>query len=81
MFFASNICCVSSGTVNARYCWEPRDVSGAQLTGIVAERLRRYQKDPAVAPPAEGQGGVGGGGEYVPWAYQPLVSEPAPKAR
>ena len=24
-------------------------------------------------------GGVGGGGEYVPWAYQPLVSEPAPK--
>ena len=26
-------------------------------------------------------GGVGGGGEYVPWAYQPLVSEPAPKAR
>ena len=30
MFFASNICCVSSGTVNARYCWEPRDVSGAK---------------------------------------------------
>ena len=29
MFFASNICCVNSGTVNARYCWEPRDVSGA----------------------------------------------------
>merc|ERR1719214_475312 len=28
MFFASNICCVSSGTVRARYCWEPRDVSG-----------------------------------------------------
>merc|ERR1712013_231147 len=21
MFFASNICCVSSGTVRARYCW------------------------------------------------------------
>ena len=30
MFFASNICCVSSGTVNARYCWEPRDVNGAK---------------------------------------------------
>merc|ERR1711920_787465 len=30
MFFASNICCVSSGTVNARYCWEPLDVSGAK---------------------------------------------------
>merc|ERR1719420_1739262 len=26
MFFASNICCVSSGTVSARYCCEPRDV-------------------------------------------------------
>ena len=30
MFLASNICCVSSGTVSARYCWEPRDVSGAK---------------------------------------------------
>merc|ERR1711981_1466095 len=30
MFFASNICCVSSGTVSARYCCEPRDVSGAK---------------------------------------------------
>merc|ERR1712176_763887 len=30
MFFASNICCVSSGTVNARYCCEPRDVRGAK---------------------------------------------------
>ena len=30
MFLASNICCVNSGTVNARYCWEPRDVSGAK---------------------------------------------------
>merc|ERR1711937_1096992 len=30
MFLASNICCVSSGTVKARYCWEPRDVSGAK---------------------------------------------------
>merc|ERR1740127_35732 len=29
MFFASNICWVSSGTVNARYCWEPREVKGA----------------------------------------------------
>merc|ERR1711988_1903613 len=28
MFFASNICCVSSGTVSARYCCEPRDVNG-----------------------------------------------------
>merc|ERR1712098_729324 len=26
MFFASNVCCVSSGTVSARYCCEPRDV-------------------------------------------------------
>ena len=25
-----DICCVSSGTVNARYCCEPRDVSGAK---------------------------------------------------
>merc|ERR1719461_2354760 len=30
MFFASNICCVSSGTVSARYCCDPRDVSGAK---------------------------------------------------
>merc|ERR1719208_484493 len=30
MFLASNICCVSSGTVNARYCWLPRLVSGAK---------------------------------------------------
>ena len=26
---AINICCVSSGTVKARYCCEPRDVKGA----------------------------------------------------
>jgi len=30
IFLASNICCVSSGTVSARYCCEPRDVSGAK---------------------------------------------------
>merc|ERR1719412_930524 len=30
MFLASNICWVSSGTVRARYCWEPREVSGAK---------------------------------------------------
>merc|ERR1712216_807624 len=30
MFFASNICWVSSGTVSARYCCEPREVSGAK---------------------------------------------------
>merc|ERR1719343_6415 len=30
IFLASNICCVSSGTVRARYCCEPRDVSGAK---------------------------------------------------
>mmetsp|Transcript_110201 Transcript_110201/g.206573 ORF Transcript_110201/g.206573 Transcript_110201/m.206573 type:complete len:225 (-) Transcript_110201:649-1323(-) len=30
IFFASNICCVSSGTVNARYCCDPREVSGAK---------------------------------------------------
>merc|ERR1711939_94969 len=30
MFLASNICCVSSGTVSERYCCEPRDVSGAK---------------------------------------------------
>merc|ERR1719434_121978 len=30
MFLASNICCVSSGTVRARYCCEPRDVNGAK---------------------------------------------------
>merc|ERR1711972_278946 len=29
MFLASNICCVNSGTVRARYCCEPREVSGA----------------------------------------------------
>merc|ERR1719379_297535 len=29
MFLASNICWVSSGTVRARYCWEPREVRGA----------------------------------------------------
>merc|ERR1719379_662952 len=30
MFLASNICWVSSGTVSARYCWEPREVSGVK---------------------------------------------------
>merc|ERR1719470_694005 len=30
MFFASNICWVSSGTVSARYCCDPREVSGAK---------------------------------------------------
>merc|ERR1719238_2605714 len=29
IFFASNICCVSSGTVNALYCCDPREVKGA----------------------------------------------------
>merc|ERR1740117_2115819 len=29
MFLASNICWVSSGTVSARYCWEPLEVRGA----------------------------------------------------
>merc|ERR1719447_1117465 len=29
MFFESNICWVSSGTVRARYCWLPREVRGA----------------------------------------------------
>merc|ERR1719446_1055493 len=32
MFLASNICWVSSGTVSERYCWEPREVSGAKPT-------------------------------------------------
>merc|ERR1711994_879796 len=30
MFLASNICCVSSGTVRDLYCWLPRDVRGAK---------------------------------------------------
>merc|ERR1740123_1595468 len=30
MFLASNICWVSSGTVKARYCCEPREVRGAK---------------------------------------------------
>merc|ERR1711934_113486 len=30
MFLASNICWVSSGTVSARYCWDPREVSGVK---------------------------------------------------
>merc|ERR1711907_327414 len=30
MFLASNCCWVSSGTVRARYCWEPREVRGAK---------------------------------------------------
>ena len=32
MFLASHICCVSSGTVSARYCWLPRLVSGVKPT-------------------------------------------------
>lgn len=32
MFFASHICCVSSGMVRARYCCDPRDVRGAKPT-------------------------------------------------
>merc|ERR1719308_823428 len=30
MFLASNICCVSSGTVRALYCWLPLAVKGAK---------------------------------------------------
>jgi len=30
MFLASNVCWTSSGTVRARYCWLPRDVSRAK---------------------------------------------------
>merc|ERR1711894_622153 len=30
MFLASNICWVSSGTVKARYCWDPLEVKGAK---------------------------------------------------
>lgn len=32
MFLASNICCVNSGTVTARYCCDPRAVKGAKPT-------------------------------------------------
>jgi len=32
MFFASNICWVNSGTVSARYCWDPLEVKGANPT-------------------------------------------------
>ncbi len=32
MFLASHICCVSSGTLSARYCWLPREVSGVKPT-------------------------------------------------
>ncbi|BAS77163.1 Os02g0167366 [Oryza sativa Japonica Group] len=32
MFLASHICWVSSGTVRARYCWDPLEVSGAKPT-------------------------------------------------
>ena len=32
MFLASHICCVSSGTVSARYCCDPREVKGANPT-------------------------------------------------
>ncbi len=32
MFLASNICCVSSATVTARYCWLPLAVRGAKPT-------------------------------------------------
>ena len=32
MFLASHICCVSSGTLRARYCWLPREVSGVKPT-------------------------------------------------
>ena len=49
MFFASNICCVSSGTVNARYCWEPRDVSGAKpfmKKCLVIRVVTRYSTSP-----------------------------------
>merc|ERR1712165_87829 len=30
IFLASNICCVNSGTVKARYCWLPLEVNGAK---------------------------------------------------
>merc|ERR1712118_331215 len=56
MFLASNICCVSSGTVRARYCCDPRDVSGAkpvmkkwrrQVTPLIAA-LTRWLRSPYV---------------------------------
>lgn len=40
MFLASNICCVSSGTVSARYCCEPRDVSGEKPENSEREGMR-----------------------------------------
>merc|ERR1719464_296777 len=43
MFLASNICWVSSGTVRARYCCEPRDVRGAKP---VMKKWRREEVVP-----------------------------------
>merc|ERR1712078_637523 len=37
MFFASNICCVSSGTVNARYCCQRREA--------VHEEMKARERD------------------------------------
>merc|ERR1711904_53992 len=54
MFLASNICWVSSGTVRARYCWDPREVRAvtpdiqaehkwlrSPYVGVVSLRVRK----------------------------------------
>jgi len=43
MFLASNCCWVNSGTVRARYCWEPRDVwrdGGREDEGKEGRRIK-----------------------------------------
>eukprot|EP01047_Picozoa_sp_COSAG01_P112089 COSAG01_NODE_40851_length_458_cov_191.306407_2_plen_59_part_01 len=49
MFLASNICWVSSGTVSARYCWEPWEVSGAKPH---MKKCRRGSAKPSQLPAA-----------------------------
>ena len=45
MFLASNICCVTSGTVDARLCQEPRDVRGAKSRHEEVDPQERNEVD------------------------------------
>ena len=54
MFFASNICCVSSGTVSARYCCDPRDVRGAKPSMKKCLHCSRYWDPPTASRQTHG---------------------------
>merc|ERR1719271_829072 len=48
MFFASNCCCVSSGTVSARYCCEPREADHEEVEARERDHVDRELAQVAV---------------------------------